>query len=144
MLEVVTPDRLVVRETVDEAEIPARDGCIGVLPGHTPLLAELANGHMTYRTGNRTRSCTAMGGFVEVLGDRIIVLADCSERAEEIDVPRAQAARDRAQKLLARCGSDPHVDWRAALAALERAEARLRAVSHQDEHRLLDTGHEAF
>src|SRR5437879_13746819 len=100
-LEVVTPMRLVARETVNEAQIPVRGGTIGVLPGHTPLLAELGIGEISYHVGNRVLSCTAIGGFVEVLGDRTIVLADRAERAEEIDVPRAQAALERAQKRLA-------------------------------------------
>ena len=96
-LEVVTPRREVVRETVTEAQIPARGGYLGVLPGHTPLLAEMGIGELSYHVGARVFSCTAIGGFVEVLGDRVIVLADAAEHAEEIDVPRAQAALARAQ-----------------------------------------------
>ena len=112
-LEVVTPARQVVRESVSEAQIPVRGGYIGVLPGHTPLLAEMGIGELSYHVGNRVHSCTAMGGFVEVLADRVIVLADAAERAEEIDVARAQAARDRAQKRLA-TPNDPNVDWKRA------------------------------
>ena len=67
-LEVVTPTRLVVRETVTEAQIPVRGGYIGVLPGHTPLLAEMGIGELSYHVGNRVHSCTAIGGFVEVAG----------------------------------------------------------------------------
>src|SRR5260370_1445382 len=70
-LEVVTPMRLVARETVSEAQIPVRGGTIGVLPGHTPLLAEMGIGELSYHVGNRALSCTAVGGFVEVLGDRV-------------------------------------------------------------------------
>ncbi len=114
-----------------------------MLPGHAPLLAELGIGLLTYRTEKATRSCTAMGGFVEVLGDRVIVLADRAERAEEIDAARARAARERAQKRLA-AANDPRVDWKRALEAFDRAEARLSAVSHGAEHHLLDSGHEAF
>ena len=120
-LEVVTPARQVVRESVNEAQIPVRGGYIGVLPGHTPLLAEMGIGELTYHVGNRVLSCTAMGGFVEVLADRVIVLADGAERAEEIDVARAQAARDRAQKRLAD-PNDPNIDWKRAEQALERAQ----------------------
>jgi F-type H+-transporting ATPase subunit epsilon len=127
-LEVVTPARRVVREMVNDAQIPVRGGYIGVLPGHTPLLAELGNGELSYHTGNRTHSCTAMGGFVEVLGDRVRVLADRAERAEEIDVPRAQAARDRAQKRLA-SPNDPKVDWKRAQDALDRAQVRLQVAA---------------
>jgi F-type H+-transporting ATPase subunit epsilon len=143
LLELVTPERLVVREEVEEAQVITRGGYIGILRGHTPLLAEVGTGLLTYRTESRTQRCTAMGGFVEVLGDRVIVLADRAERAEEIDVPRAQAARDRARKRLA-APNDPHVDWQRAQKALERAQARLRAVSPGDQHHLLDSGHEAF
>ena len=127
-LEVVTPTRLVVRETVSEAQIPVRGGYIGALPGHTPLLAELGTGELSYHAGNRVHSCTAMGGFVEVLGDRVTVLADRAERAEEIDVPRAQAARDRAQKRIA-TPNDPNVDWKRAEEALERAQVRLQVAA---------------
>jgi F-type H+-transporting ATPase subunit epsilon len=127
-LEVVTPAREVVRETVTEAQIPARGGYLGVLPGHTPLLAEMGIGELSYHVGNRVFSCTATGGFVEVLADRVIVLADRAERAEEIDVARAQAARDRAQKRLAN-PNDLAIDWKRAEAALERAQVRLQVAA---------------
>src|ERR1019366_2746423 len=97
-LEVVTPARLVVRETVTEAQIPVRGGYIGVLPGHTPLLAEMGIGDLSYHAGNRVNACPAVGGFVEGLAARGIVLAGGAERAEEIVAAPAQAARDRAQK----------------------------------------------
>lgn len=127
-LEVVTPARLVVREAVNEAQIPVLGGYIGVLPGHTPLLAELGIGELNYHVANRVVSCTAMGGFVEVLADRVIVLADSAERAEEIDVRRAEAARDRAQKRLA-TPNDPNVDWKRAEASLKRAQVRLQVAA---------------
>ena len=127
-LEVVTPTREVVREAVTEAQIPARGGYLGVLPGHTPLLAEMGIGELSYHAGGRVHTCTAMGGFVEVLGDRVIVLADAAERAEEIDVKRAEAARDRAQKRLA-ATNDPNIDWKAEEDALQRAQVRLQVAS---------------
>ena len=127
-LEVVTPAREVVRERVTEAQIPARGGYLGVLPGHTPLHAEMGVGELSYHVGGRVFSCAAIGGFVEVLGDRVIVLADSAERAEEIDVERAQRARDRAQKRLA-TPNDPSIDWKRAEAALERAQARLQVAA---------------
>ena len=127
-LEVVTPAREVVREAVSEAQIPARGGYLGILPGHTLLLAEMGTGELSYHAGGRVFSCTAMGGFVEVLGDRVIVLVDSAERAEEIDVARAQAARDRAQKRLA-TPNDPNIDWKRAEAALERAQVRLQVAA---------------
>jgi F-type H+-transporting ATPase subunit epsilon len=127
-LEIVTPARQVVREAVTEAQVPVRGGYIGVLAGHTPLLAEMGVGELSYHAGNRVHSCTAMGGFVEVLADRVIVLADSAERAEEIDVQRAQNARDRAQKRLAN-PNDPSVDWTRAQATLERAQVRLQVAA---------------
>lgn len=127
-LEVVTPARQVVREAVSEAQIPVLGGYIGVLPGHTPLLAEMGIGELSYHAGNRVVSCTAMGGFVEVLADRVIVLADSAERAEEIDVPRAQGALARAQKRLA-TPNDPNVDWERAEESLKRAQTRLQVAA---------------
>jgi len=127
-LEVVTPARLVIRETVAEAQVPVKGGYIGVLPGHTPLLAEMGIGELSYQIGNTVHSCTAIGGFVEVLSDRVIVLADKAERADEIDIARAQAARDRAQKRLANV-NDPNTDWIRAEEALERAQVRLAVAA---------------
>jgi F-type H+-transporting ATPase subunit epsilon len=127
-LEVVTPARQVANEAVTEAQIPALGGYIGVLPGHTPLLAEMGIGEISYHAGNRVVSCTAIGGFVEVLADRVIVLADSAERAEEINVARAEAARDRAQKRLA-TPNDPTVDWKRAEESLKRAQVRLQVAA---------------
>jgi F-type H+-transporting ATPase subunit epsilon len=127
-LEVVTPLREVVHEAVSEAQIPVKGGYIGVLPGHTPLLAEMGIGELSYRVGNRMISCTAMGGFVEVLSDRVIVLADRAERAEEINVARAEAARDRALKRMANL-NDPSVDWKRAEESLKRAQVRLQVAA---------------
>lgn len=127
-LEVVTPARQVVLETVHEAQIPVLNGYIGVLPGHTPLLAEMGTGELSYHLGNRISYCTAIGGFVEVLADRVIVLADAAERAEEINVARAEAARDRAQKRLAN-PNDPNVDWKRAEESLKRAQVRLQVAA---------------
>jgi F-type H+-transporting ATPase subunit epsilon len=127
-LEVVTPARQVVHEAVNEAQIPVLGGYIGVLPGHTPLLAEMGIGELSYHAGNRVISCTAIGGFVEVLADRVIVLADSAERAGDIDVARAEAASERAQKRLA-TPNDPSVDWMRAGESLKRAQARLQVAA---------------
>jgi F-type H+-transporting ATPase subunit epsilon len=127
-LEVVTPLREVVHEAVNEAQIPVLNGYIGVLPGHTPLLAEMGIGELSYRVGNRVFSCTAIGGFVEVLADRVVVLADSAERAEEINVARAEAARDRAQKRMSNA-NDPNVDWKRAEESLNRAQVRLQVAA---------------
>jgi F-type H+-transporting ATPase subunit epsilon len=117
-----------VHQAVSEAQIPVLGGYVGVLPGHTPLLAELGIGELSYHVGHRVVSSTAMGGFVEVLADRVIVLADCAERAEEINVARAEAARDRAQKRLA-TPNDPNVDWKRAEESLKRAQVRLQVAA---------------
>jgi F-type H+-transporting ATPase subunit epsilon len=127
-LEVVTPARQVVHEAVSEAQIPALGGYVGVLPGHTPLLAEMGIGELSCHVGNRVISCTAIGGFVEVLADRVIVLADSAERAEEINVARAEAALARAQKRLA-TPNDPNVDWKRAEESLKRAQIRLQVAA---------------
>jgi F-type H+-transporting ATPase subunit epsilon len=127
-LEVVTPERRVVRESVQEVQIPVLGGYIGVLPGHTPLLAEMGIGELSYQVAGRAGYCTAMGGFVEVLADRVIVLADTAERAEEIDAARAEAARHRAQKRLA-ATNDPNVDWKQEEEALQRAQVRLQVAA---------------
>src|SRR6187402_583626 len=100
-LEIVTPDRALVTEQVDEVQIPGSDGYFGVLPGHTPLLASLAVGELWYRKGQEKTFLSIAGGFAEVLPDRVTLLATLAERAEEIDVARAEAARQRAEQRLA-------------------------------------------
>jgi F-type H+-transporting ATPase subunit epsilon len=126
-LEVATPERLIVQELVTEAQIPARDGYIGVLPGHAPLVAELKTGVLSYMAGGQKRYLAIHGGFVEVLPEMVRVLADLGERAEEIDVHRAQIALERAQKTL----EEAHVDLdpAAALAEMQRAQSRLEAAA---------------
>lgn len=129
-LEVATPERLVVKDQVSEVQIPAKDGYIGVLPGHAPLLSELATGFLSYVSGGRKRYASVHGGFMEVLNDHVRVLADTAERAEEIDVERARRALQRAQEQLENpaLGVDPAV----ALSAMERAQARLEAAAHKE------------
>ena len=126
-LEVATPERLIVEQRVTEAQIPARGGYLGVLGGHAPLVAELQSGVLSYVAGERIRYLAIHGGFVEVLPDHVRVLADLGERAEEIDVARAQAALDRAKKAL----EEPHVnvDPAAALAEMQRAQVWLEAAT---------------
>src|SRR6202453_2262133 len=92
-LEVVTPERQLVKESVTEAQVPAKEGYIGVLPGHAPLLSLLGSGVLTYNPQGGARKVLAIhGGFVEVLPDHITVLANLAERAEEIDIEKARAA----------------------------------------------------
>jgi len=126
-LEVATPERLVIRESSTEAQIPAKEGYIGVLPGHAPLLSQLGTGYASYTTAGRKYFFAVNGGFLEILPDKVRVLAETVEKAEEIDVQRAEAALRRAQEQL----SDPHVevDPALALAAMFRAQARLEAAA---------------
>ncbi|HLV95517.1 MAG TPA: F0F1 ATP synthase subunit epsilon [Candidatus Acidoferrales bacterium] len=127
-LEVVTPQRLVLHEDVESVELPGRDGYLGVLPGHAPLLTELGIGVLTYRANGQGHVLTVMEGFSEVLPDRVIVLAEVSERAAEIDVERSRAALQRAQELVAKTGS-PDIDWKRAQSALQRAMVRIQVGS---------------
>lgn len=127
-LEVVTPDRPLVRETVDEVELPGAEGYLGVLPGHTPLLTLLQVGQLWYRQGGETTYLAVAFGFAEVLPDRVTVLAQVAERAEDIDVPRAQAALQRATARLAQPSAD--LDYERARIAQQKAQTRLDVAAH--------------
>jgi F-type H+-transporting ATPase subunit epsilon len=128
-LEVVTPQRHVLDEQVESVEMPGKDGYLGILPGHAPLLTELGLGILTYHKGPEVKRITVLNGYAEVLPDRVIVLAEASERAEEIDVQRARTAADRAQAELAKVTGAPETDWESASAALQRALVRVEAAS---------------
>ena len=125
-LEVATPERELVREQVSEVQLPGKEGYLGVLPGHAPLLGLLGIGTMTYVVNGAKRHLSIHGGFLEILDDHVRVLADVAERAEEIDVQRAKAAllRSQEQVINPALGVDPAE----ALAAIMRAEARLAAA----------------
>ena len=128
-LEVATPSRLVVAETVDEVVIPGRQGYFGVLPGHAPLLATLGIGELTYRKGPSQIHLALTGGFAEVRNDKVIVLAEDAERPDEIDRDRAQRSRERAEhRLSGREGGE--VDFARAQAALARALIRLQVAGY--------------
>jgi len=127
-LEVVTPERHVLTEKVQSLEMPGKEGYLGILPGHAPLITELGVGILTYLKGAETRYLTVINGYAEVLPDRVIILAERSERAEEIDVTRVRSALERAQGRLAKAAS-PEVDWQRASFALERALIRQQAAS---------------
>ena len=132
-LEIVTPERLVVREKVEEMQIPGRNGYLGILPGHAPLITELGIGGISYRENGRLRRLAVAWGFAEVLPDRVSILAETAERAEEIDVGRAEKARQRAlQRLIS---EDPNVDCARAQYALSRAAARLEVAAETDQTR---------
>jgi F-type H+-transporting ATPase subunit epsilon len=123
-LQIVTPDRLIVQEQVDEVEIPGSEGYFGVLPGHTPLLASLAVGELWYRKGQEKFYLSLAFGFAEVLPDRVTILARLAERAEDIDVERAELARRRAEERLSQPKSD--FDYERARVALTKSIMRLQ------------------
>lgn len=126
-LQIVTPERLIVQEQVDEVEIPGSEGYFGVLPGHTPLLASLAVGELWYRKGQEKTYLSIAFGFAEVLPDRVTILARLAERAEDIDVDRARAAQKRAQERVSGPPSD--MDYERARIALMKSITRLQVSS---------------
>jgi F-type H+-transporting ATPase subunit epsilon len=125
--EIVTPEKLVVRDVAEEMQIPAKNGYIGVLPGHAPLITELAVGEITYRNNGYTHHIALAWGFAEVLPEKVTILAENAERADEIDVKRAQEAKERAEQRLR--SSNTEVDFERAQNALQRAETRLQVAS---------------
>jgi F-type H+-transporting ATPase subunit epsilon len=126
-LEIVTPDRSVVTERVDEVELPGAEGYFGVLPGHTPLLATLKVGELWYRKGSEKFYLSIAFGFGEVLPDRVTILAELAERSEEIDVARAEAAKKRAEERLAK--PSPDIDFERARIALIKSLVRLQVAT---------------
>ncbi len=133
-LEIVTPDRAIAHEAVDEVEIPGADGYFGVLPGHTPLLASLSVGELWYRQGGETVYLSIAFGFAEVLPDRVTILAQMAERAEEIDVSRAEAEKKHAEQLMTGRGPDPEALERARISML-KALVRLRVATRSHARR---------
>ena len=125
-LEIVTPEKLVVKDEAEEAQIPGKNGYLGILPGHAPLISELGVGEITYRKGGTTTHLSVAWGFAEVLPDKLTILAEVAERAEEIDVTRAQKARDRAEEQLK--SANPETDFESAKDALQRAQTRLKVA----------------
>ena len=122
-LEIVSPERLVVQESAQEIQIPGRNGYLGVLPGHAPLITELGAGELSYRSGAQTHRFSLAWGFAEVLPDRVTVLAETVERADEIDIPRAQQSLHQAEQSLQSAQTEEEVER--ATAKIRRAEARL-------------------
>ena len=127
LLEIVTPDRALIREEVDEIQLPGSEGYLGVLPGHTPLLTTLMVGELWYRVGAEKHHLSIAGGFVEILPDRVTVLADLAERAQDIDIARAEAAKRRAEERLAKPSAD--LDFERARIALMKSLIRLQVAS---------------
>jgi F-type H+-transporting ATPase subunit epsilon len=126
-LEVVTPDRSVVTDQVDEVEIPGSEGYFGVLPGHTPLLAMLQVGELWYRKGAEKVYLSIAFGFAEVLPDRVTILAQLAERADEIDTARAGAAKRRAEERLAKPALE--MDYERVRISLMKSLIRLQVAS---------------
>jgi len=120
-LEVVTPERRVVEATASEVQLPGSDGYFGILPGHAPLLTELGIGELSYQDGGSVRYCAVFGGYAEVLPDRVTALAEAAERPEEINVERAIASKQAAEKKLATAGI-----------SLEEADEARTAVLHAE------------
>ena len=128
-LEIVTPEKKVVDTAAEEVQIPGKNGYLGILPGHAPLITELAVGEITFRekSGSNEQRLAVAWGFAEVLPDKVTVLAETAERPSEIDVERARKAKERAEQRLA--SGDTAVDVERALDALQRAESRLKVAS---------------
>jgi len=125
-LEVVTPEKRVVKDQAEEMQIPGKNGYLGILPGHAPLITELAVGEITYRNAGATHHLAVAWGFAEVLPEKVTILAQTAERADEIDVKRAEEAKQRAEKRLE--SGSPDVDYPRAEAALKRSETRLEVA----------------
>lgn len=128
-LEIVTPEKKVVETAAEEIQIPGKNGYLGILPGHAPLITELAVGEITYRENSTQQRLAVAWGFAEILPDKVTILAETAERPSEIDVQRARQAKERAEQRLT-CG-DPSVDVERALGALHRAQARLDVASEK-------------
>jgi len=126
-LDIVTPDHLVAHDSVSALSLPGKNGYLGILPGHAPLLTELVPGELIYTRDNIKHYIAVNWGFAEVLPDRVIVLVQSAEHAEDIDVERAERAKERAEDRLKRF-DDPAVDLERARQALGRALARLETA----------------
>jgi F-type H+-transporting ATPase subunit epsilon len=155
---IVTPERRLLSQSVAEVTLPGAEGELGILPGHAPLITELGIGQLMYRakfassplppTGgeaveqtyhakgfNEPLHLAIIRGFAEILGDRVTVLAETAERAEEIDVERAKAALERAEKRIAAGMSAGEMDWERATASLQRALVRLKVAEYAPRRR---------
>ncbi|MSO49084.1 MAG: F0F1 ATP synthase subunit epsilon [Acidobacteria bacterium] len=131
-LEFVTPERAIVHDEVDELQLPGEEGFLGVLPGHTPMLVSLKVGEMWYRKGTQKFHGFVGFGFAEILPDRVTILARIAEKADDIDLERAQSAKRRAEERLAEVvkGGASEMDYERARIALLRAITRLQVSQH--------------
>ncbi len=128
-IEIVTPERLVVKDVAEEMQIPGKNGYLGILPGHAPLITELSVGEITYRENSTEQHLAVAWGFAEVLPNKVTILAETAERPSEIDPERARKAKERAEQRLT--SGDTSVDVDRALDALHRAEARLEVANEK-------------
>ena len=126
-LEIVTPEKKVVETAAEEVQIPGKNGYLGILPGHAPLITELSVGEITFRENSTEQRLAVAWGFAEVLPNKVTILAETAERPSEIDVERARKAKDRAEQRLT--SGDTAVDVDRALDALHRAQVRLDVAS---------------
>jgi F-type H+-transporting ATPase subunit epsilon len=128
-LEIVTPEKKVVETSAEEVQIPGKNGYLGILPGHAPLITELSVGEITFRENSTEQHLAAAWGFAEILPNKVTILAETAERPSEIDVERARKAKERAEQRLT--NGDTAVDVDRALDALHRAQARLDVASEK-------------
>jgi len=128
-LVIVTPEKQLLREKAADVQMPGENGYLGILPGHAPLMTELGIGELSYHdaSGKESTHIAIIRGFAEVLPDRVAILAETAERAEEIDLQRAKEALARAEKHLA--SNDPNIDWDRASVALQRALIRIQVAT---------------
>jgi F-type H+-transporting ATPase subunit epsilon len=126
-LEIVTPERKVLSEVVDEVVLPGREGYLGVLPGHTPLLTSLKIGVLEYARGGERHTMSLAWGFAEILPDRVTILAEIAEPAGEIDLDRARARKDEIERRMKEAG--PGFDFAAAQESLQKAIVRIDAAT---------------
>jgi F-type H+-transporting ATPase subunit epsilon len=126
-LEIVTPEKRVVDTAAEEMQIPGKNGYLGILPGHAPLITELAVGEITFRENSNEQRLAVAWGFAEVLPNKVTILAETAERPSEIDVERARKSKERAEQLLS--SGDATVDVERALDALHRADTRLEVAA---------------
>jgi F-type H+-transporting ATPase subunit epsilon len=129
-LEIVTPEKMVVRDTAESVQIPGLNGYLGILPGHAPLITELGAGEIAYRSNGQSHRFAVAWGFAEVLQDRVTVLAETVERADEIDVARAQRALARAEELLK--SAQTADEFSHATGKVRVAQARIEVAQKKD------------
>jgi F-type H+-transporting ATPase subunit epsilon len=128
-LEIVTPEKMIVRDEAEEMQIPGKSGYLGILPGHAPLITELSSGELSYRNGGQTHRYAVVWGFAEVLPDKVTVLAEAAERPEDIDVKRAESAKQQAEEHLKTGKSEE--DFTRAEDELKAAETRLEVAGRK-------------